>query len=333
MSTLGHEQSDADDHESSGVVTSFGRRAPRISQADVFRAADELLVQGDRPTIDRVRMRLGRGSPNTINGHLDAWWAKLGARLRDVPGQEFPQLPKRVAHSLQHLWNEALEGAHDALQETLTGREQSVRQREEALIARARQLDEREQTMAARALALEEGLALARDQLVAGNLRAERLEATLQERETECSRLRVRNEVLEGDATDLRTKLETTNAGYQAERTRLEERHAAAEVRWLLEVDRARQTAKETARKQEQQIKDLHGQIGRLRSERDERRQELHEARSELKAGAAVRQQLEERLRKSARGSAAEPALMPRSKGSGPRKRASRRIARPKQKQ
>src|SRR5882672_7693786 len=75
------------------------RRAPRISQVDVFRAADELLVQGDRPTIDRVRMRLGRGSPNTINDHLNAWWAKLGARLRDLPGQEFPQLPERVAQS------------------------------------------------------------------------------------------------------------------------------------------------------------------------------------------------------------------------------------------
>ena len=24
---------------------------------------------------------LGRGSPNTINEHLDAWWLKLGARL------------------------------------------------------------------------------------------------------------------------------------------------------------------------------------------------------------------------------------------------------------
>src|SRR5271163_134766 len=78
------------------------RRAPRISQADVFRAADELLVQGDRPTIDRVRMRLGRGSPNTINDHLDAWWAKLGSRLRDLPGHEFPQLPERVAQALQH---------------------------------------------------------------------------------------------------------------------------------------------------------------------------------------------------------------------------------------
>jgi Plasmid replication region DNA-binding N-term len=70
-------------------------------------------VEGHRPTIDRVRMRLGRGSPNTINDHLDAWWGKLGARLRDLPGREFPQLPERVGQSLQRLWSEALEGAHE----------------------------------------------------------------------------------------------------------------------------------------------------------------------------------------------------------------------------
>ena len=79
-------------------MTPFARRAPRIAQTDVFRAADELLLEGHRPTIDRVRMRLGRGSPNTINDHLDAWWAKLGSRLRATaqtdhcrhfPGQSF----------------------------------------------------------------------------------------------------------------------------------------------------------------------------------------------------------------------------------------------------
>src|SRR5689334_10158495 len=65
-------------------------RAPRISQEEVFRAADGLLLEGYRPTIDRVRMKLGRGSPNTINDHLDSWWTRLGARLRDLPNREFP---------------------------------------------------------------------------------------------------------------------------------------------------------------------------------------------------------------------------------------------------
>ena len=39
----------------------YGTRAPRISQRDVIDAADALLLEGHRPTIDRIRMRLGRG--------------------------------------------------------------------------------------------------------------------------------------------------------------------------------------------------------------------------------------------------------------------------------
>ncbi len=118
-------------------------RAPRISQDDVFRAADELLLDGHRPTIDRVRMRLGRGSPNTINDHLDAWWAKLGSRLRDLPGREFPHLPERVAHALQALWNEALDSARLALQDTLAERERTLIQRDEALQRREQETTER----------------------------------------------------------------------------------------------------------------------------------------------------------------------------------------------
>src|SRR5882757_5379723 len=136
------------------------QRAPRISQADVFRAADELLVEGHRPTIDRVRMRLGRGSPNTINDHLDAWWTKLGSRLRDLPGREFPQLPERVAQALLRLWNEALEGAHETLQGTLLEREHAILEREQILESQTRHLDEREQVAAARAVALQESLML-----------------------------------------------------------------------------------------------------------------------------------------------------------------------------
>lgn len=44
-----------------------------ISEQDVFAAADKLLSRGERPTIERVRLQLGRGSPNTVNRLLDGW--------------------------------------------------------------------------------------------------------------------------------------------------------------------------------------------------------------------------------------------------------------------
>jgi hypothetical protein len=164
-------------------------RAPRITQEDVFRTADELLVDGHRPTIDRVRMKLGRGSPNTINDHLDAWWAKLGSRLRDLPDRQFPQLPERVANTLQGLWNEALECAHEALAAATVTQEARWAALEKDLLARAAQLTDEERFVQARTAALEENLTLARSQLTESNRRASALEQALRELENTVSLL------------------------------------------------------------------------------------------------------------------------------------------------
>jgi hypothetical protein len=303
----------------------LSRRAPRISQADVFRAADELLLQGDRPTIDRVRMRLGRGSPNTINEHLDAWWAKLGARLRDLPGQEFPHLPERVSHTLQQLWNEALDGAQAALREIVSQREQILTQQEHALHTRERELTERERTSAARAAALEESLTLAREQLRAANQRAEALESRGQEWERECQRLRARGDALERSHAEARTQLDAVSAAHQAERAQLQEHSSAAEARWLLEVDRARQQAREAAKDHEQQTRELHRRCEALTGEREELRHKLLEARAELKTAAAVRDQLEQRVRVAERAAIERASIeAARSKQTQPAKPARR---------
>jgi hypothetical protein len=45
--------------------------ARSLSHDDVFEAADRVLMAGGRVTIDRVRNHLGRGSPNTIQEHLE----------------------------------------------------------------------------------------------------------------------------------------------------------------------------------------------------------------------------------------------------------------------
>lgn len=285
------------DHGSHGRLDpAASRRAPRISQSDVVQAADALLLEGHRPTIDRVRMRLGRGSPNTIQEHLDVWWAHLGSRLRDVPGREFPELPERVAHALQALWNTALDSAHEALGDTVSTRERSIAEREGAIDARMKQFLEQERATTTRAAALDESLKLARDQLVAANQRADHLESSLQGREAECARLRKRTDSLESDAADVRSKLDATVAAHQLERSTLDERHAAAEARWLGEVDRARLAAKEMAKEHERLAKELRTQIGRMQTQRDEVKQDLRQARSELRTATTARTQLERRL-------------------------------------
>ncbi|WP_368859848.1 DNA-binding protein, partial [Escherichia coli] len=46
--------------------------ATGITEVDVWRASDALLLEGARPTIERVRQKIGRGSPNTVSPHLES---------------------------------------------------------------------------------------------------------------------------------------------------------------------------------------------------------------------------------------------------------------------
>jgi DNA gyrase/topoisomerase IV subunit A len=92
--------------------------SPRgVTQSDVSHAADSLLRAGERPTIDKVRAKIGKGSPNTINPMLDAWWKTLSARL-DAGPAALHRLPESVAHVAEALWMQALdEGRRRALLE------------------------------------------------------------------------------------------------------------------------------------------------------------------------------------------------------------------------
>lgn len=231
-------------------------RAPRISRDDVFEAADALLLEGVRPTIDRVHMRLGRGSPNTINDHLDAWWAKLGSRLRDLPGHEFPQLPETVARSLQGLWNEALRASHEVLQESLRTRGDALEAGERLLENQRATLAHDQVAMEGRSAALQEALMVAKEQLEHANQRARVLEVALSKRDAELAQMRDEHARLTEDLQCVQSQRESDRAAAREERARLASRHEATETRWLNEVDRGRQALKQAeARLREQQAR------------------------------------------------------------------------------
>jgi len=81
-----------------------------INSSDVDRAADALLRAGHRPTIEKVRATIGRGSPNTINPLLDAWWSRLAGRL-DAGPAALHRLPEPVLHAAEGLWLQTLNEA------------------------------------------------------------------------------------------------------------------------------------------------------------------------------------------------------------------------------
>ncbi len=296
MTEADEPQDELQDAPGPAYGTTRAPRSPRLSRADVFQAADAVLLAGGRVTIDRVRNHLGRGSPNTIQEHLDVWWTQLGSRLRDIPGREFPELPDEVAKALQGLWNTALDRAYAAIDGKAATRDAELAEREAAIVVREAQVVEQTQAAAARAAALEESLGLAREQLTATNQRADRLETLLQARENEAGKLRAHAESVGAETRELRSKLDAATDAHQTERAKLDERHAANEARWLVEIDRGRQAAKETAKDHERQVKELRAQISQLQSQRDELKRDLQEARAELRTALSLRAQAEKRL-------------------------------------
>ena len=97
----------------------YGPSARGISGRDVELAADELLREGERPTIEKIREKIGRGSPNTINPLLNAWWKRLASRLEAGPAA-LHRLPESVAHVAEALWMQALDQARRRAEQELT---------------------------------------------------------------------------------------------------------------------------------------------------------------------------------------------------------------------
>ena len=89
------------------IPATTGTLTGRVTSTDVDRAADALLRAGERPTIEKVRQKIGRGSPNTINPLLDQWWSRLAGRL-DAGPAALHRIPEPVAHAAEGLWLTAL---------------------------------------------------------------------------------------------------------------------------------------------------------------------------------------------------------------------------------
>jgi hypothetical protein len=169
-------------------ILPWGRygQAPRgVSAGDIERAADALLRAGERPTIEKIREKLGTGSPNTINRLLDTWWKRLSARL-DAGPAALHRLPESVAHAAEALWMQALdEGRRRAGQEqhattrALAADKQTLEVRSHVLSLRESELEsrlrDREQRQAALEAQLQDLTTLLRKEQAAREAQARRI--------------------------------------------------------------------------------------------------------------------------------------------------------------
>jgi len=107
---------------------------------DVFAAADAVLARGERPTVERVRLELGRGSPARVGGLLDQWWSRLAERLNGET--RLPALPGEVSQAFVAVWQQAIHLAQGVAEQALDKQRQVVaaeRERVAAVEEQARQ--------------------------------------------------------------------------------------------------------------------------------------------------------------------------------------------------
>jgi hypothetical protein len=121
----------------------YGPPSRGITGRDVELAADACLRAGERPTIEKIREKIGRGSPNTINPLLDAWWKRLSSRL-DAGPAALHRLPESVAHVAEALWMQALDEARRRAEQELNRQARSAASTQEDLEVRSHVLSLRE---------------------------------------------------------------------------------------------------------------------------------------------------------------------------------------------
>ncbi|MEC3768925.1 DNA-binding protein [Cupriavidus sp. SS-3] len=221
-------------------------RSRGITRDDVWQAADSLLKAGQRPTIERIRLHLGRGSPNTVSPHLDAWFAALGGRIQDPQGfAPAPGCPEPVTEAARYLWEAALQSARASAEAALAQREAALVEANAALQQEREALAQERQVMQARLEGAEAAMAeltRARDEAAERAARAETAAAAWQQ---QAEALRAEHASALAARHAMQNDFEARRAAWDQERETLMQRTAANERRMALELDAARVTARE----------------------------------------------------------------------------------------
>ena len=217
-----------------------------VQQDEIWAAADALLKDGLRPTIERVRQKMGRGSPNTVSPMLEAWFASLGPRLgvMSAPGQA-GDLPAPVWQAMTQLWDTALMSTREQAAQELAKSRQLLTDERTALELQKAQLAREAQSFSDRQAALDKAADISRAHIIDLNARLTESHTRMARREGEIDDLRVRLAAAATQSEADRRRIDDEVQRHTQERGRLEERATANERRLLGELDRARQDAKQ----------------------------------------------------------------------------------------
>jgi hypothetical protein len=222
-----------------------------VQLEDVCAAADALLAQGLKPTIERVRRHLGGGSPNTVSALLDEWFARLPTRLVGLVGGAAPESPAQVdgpplavVQAAEQFWEVARREADQVQVQQSEASRRELELRREAMTQKEADLQQREASFEQARVKLDDALAASKQALDALQAQMDRQQhdcaRQLGEFEAEVRRLRKALDEAVAGKEALREKLTMELGARQRASEEAEERHLAHERRMLSEIDRER---------------------------------------------------------------------------------------------
>ncbi|MFJ3681298.1 DNA-binding protein [Pseudomonas sp. NPDC090208] len=253
-----------------------------VPETDVFAAADTVLARGERPTVERVRLELGRGSPARVGSLLDQWWDRLAQRLRGET--RLPSLPSEVSQAFLSIWQQAVQLAEAVV-------EQSLDEQRKVL------MDERAEVFAIEDAARQEAAqyrqqavtAIAQQQFAERRLAD--LERLLEQGQRQIDDLTQQRDGLKAECEIGRERIQTVERQLLSHRYDADQARKAQETyvkgveeRAHREVDRAREEAKATG----VQLKEAGKQSAQLQKQLDTALKTLDLIKPELAAEKAL---------------------------------------------
>mgnify|MGYP003602785363 CR=1 FL=1 len=261
-----------------------------VPENEVFAAADAVLARGERPTVERVRLELGRGSPARVGGLLDQWWASLAERLSCET--RLPTLPAGVSQAFVAVWQQAIHLAQAVAEQGLSEQRQVVTaERERVAVVE-------DQARQDAALARQHAMVAQAAQQVSETRLAD-LEALLEQRATQILDLQQQRDSLLRERGDGQQHSQTLHQELNDLRRKAEQERVAQEIyvrgvedRAHREVDRAREESKHMTAQVKEAGYQLEHLQQRIEGAQDALGQALQNAAAQLARGDTLEQQL-----------------------------------------
>jgi chromosome segregation ATPase len=280
-----------------GADTGGTSVARGITESDVHAAADALVAQGERPTVERIRAHLGTGSPNTVVRLLDTWWGALGNRLTAQQHKvALPEAPAEVAALAGQLWEQALRVAHTQAGLALQQERQSLAEDRLTLERERASVLEEAQHQRAALVDAREARSLAEARLAEAQRLIDQQADQLADLTRQRDAAHDRGDRLEQEVIAVGTRLEQQKVSAAAEREAQIAHLRATEDRSHAEVDRARQETKEARAQLAAYVREQRAAEQAGRRERDEASAHTVAAQREAAAQRARADALEQQL-------------------------------------